>query len=50
MRLIDADELKKKAKMIDWLCNKQVVSVEDINNAPTINAENCEDCPYCPKS
>ena len=39
MRLIDADDLKKKAKMIDWLCNKQVVSVEDIDNASTVNLE-----------
>lgn len=39
MRLIDADELKKKAKMIDWLCNKQVVSVKDIDNAPTVEQE-----------
>ena len=21
-----------------------------IDNAPTINTENCDDCPYCPKS
>ena len=24
--------------------------IEHINNAPTINTENCDDCPYCPKS
>ena len=40
VRLIDANALKKKAKMIDWLCNKQVVSVKDIDNAPTIEPNN----------
>lgn len=37
MRLIDADELKKEARMIDWLCNIQVVSLEEIDNAPTVS-------------
>lgn len=48
MRLIDADELKKYSYRTDW--NVPVVDVADIDNAPTINAENCDDCPYCPKS
>ena len=39
MRLIDADELKKKKKHSYKEFFENVVSVADIDNAPTIDAE-----------
>ena len=43
MRLIDADELKKKKKHSYKEFFENVVSVADIDNAPTIEAERLTD-------
>ena len=58
MRLIDADELKKCAYLESGVseCADMVVSVRDIDDAPTIDAVEvvrCKDCrhrgePICP--
>ena len=51
MRLIDADALKEQA-YTSWECKSQpcqVVDVQDIDNAPTVDAVpvvRCSDCKY----
>ena len=48
MRLIDADKLKEQFTFITHWTKTEIC--QEIENAPTVNTEDCESCPYCPKS
>lgn len=46
-RLIDADALKKAFYDKEYW---NIIIEHIIDNAPTVNTEDCEGCPYCPNS
>ena len=57
MRTIDADELKKVMESskyiipndLNRLLNSEINRcIEAIDNAPTVDTDTCEGCPYCP--
>ncbi len=60
MRMIDADALKKGYALLMWkehnpydavkVCDVINQTLDFIDNAPTVHAEDCKGCPYCPDS
>ena len=52
MRLIDADVMIKELKemKVEGECFTTAVNfaIIEIENAPTVDTDSCEGCPYCP--
>lgn len=48
VRLIDANALKEEVNKKNVVGRFNTLLL--IDNAPTINTEDCEGCPYCPNS
>ena len=50
MRLIDADALTREVCVKFYTTPYYKHILDLIYNAPTVNTEDCEGCPYCPNS